>query len=764
MPELGLWLDARQACQAREWAFISHAHTDHIAAHPRVILSAPTARFLRARLPGTRHEHILPYGQAMEIPAPGSLARLTLLPAGHIFGSAMALLEAGGPSLLYTGDFKLRPSRSAETCTPCRADILVMETTFGRPHYRFPPTAELMNAVLCFCREALDNDETPVLLAYSLGKSQEVLACLTAAGLPVMVHGAIGNFTRLYQELGQSFPPHEPYAAQAACGKVLLWPPGAGLPRGIGKFRTAVLTGWAVDPHCRFRYRCDAAFPLSDHADFDELQEMVRQVQPRKILTLHGFAADFAATLRAAGYDAYALSEADQLSLPLVVAGVRPDRRRSPPPVPPLPPPAAGASLFADFAAACAEVALEAGKRAKVRRVADYLRSLRGPELVWAATWLTGHPFPAPQNQVLQVGWVALREALCAAADRTPAAFQEVYLRHSDLGVTAAVLLEGRSAGGRLTLTGAANLFGQLSEAQGAPGKEALLRSVLEQGSGLEAKYLVKILTGDLRIGLKDGLVEEAIAEAFGRPVEAVRNAHLLLGNIGETAVLAAADQLGTATIQPFRPVRFMLASPEPSAPAVWQRMASNRSPEQAAAEVWLEDKYDGVRCQLHKRGGKVALYSRDLKEITRTFGELADRVRPGLEDFILDGEIVATRGGRALPFAELQRRLGGREGDLFLGGDVPIEFIAFDLLWEGGQDLLETPLRTRRQRLERLAATGPGFQLARLQTAHGAEEVEAAFVAARERGNEGLVIKNPDSRYAPGRRGLAWIKLKQAF
>lgn len=330
LPELGLRLDARHACGDHEWAFVSHAHTDHIAAHPRVILSAPTARFLRARLPGTRQEHILPFGQAMEISAAETPARLTLLPAGHIFGSAMALVEAGGRSLLYTGDFKLRPSRSAETCTPCRADVLVMETTFGRPHYRFPPTAEVLNAVLRFCREALDNDETPVLRAYSLGKSQELLSGLTAAGLPVMLHGAIWNTTRLYQELGQSFPPHEPYAAQAACGKVLLWPPGAGLPRGTGKFRTAVLTGWAVDPHCRFRYRCDAAFPLSDHADFDELQELVRQVQPRKILTLHGFAADFAATLRAAGYDAHALSEPDQLLLPFGVAGVEPDRRRTP--------------------------------------------------------------------------------------------------------------------------------------------------------------------------------------------------------------------------------------------------------------------------------------------------------------------------------------------------------------------------------------------------------------------------------------------------
>jgi Cft2 family RNA processing exonuclease len=330
LPELGLWLDARRICQDQEWAFISHAHTDHIAAHPCVILSAPTARFLRARLPGTRQEHILPYGQAMEIPAAGTPARLTLLPAGHIFGSAMAWVEAGGRSLLYTGDFKLRPSRSAETCTPCRADVLVMETTFGRPQYRFPPTAEVLNAVIRFCREALDNDETPVLLGYSLGKSQELLSHLATAGLPVMLHGAIWKVTRLYEELGQSFPPHEPYDARTAAGKVLLWPPGAGLPPGVEKPRAAVLTGWAMDPRCRFRYRCAAAFPWSDHADFDELQDMVRQVRPRKILTLHGFAADFAATLRAAGYDAHALSEPDQLFLPFGAAGVEADRRQTP--------------------------------------------------------------------------------------------------------------------------------------------------------------------------------------------------------------------------------------------------------------------------------------------------------------------------------------------------------------------------------------------------------------------------------------------------
>jgi len=159
-----------------------------------------------------------------------------------------------------------------------------METTYGRPQYAFPAADAVMKGVVRFCREALDNEETPVLLGYSLGKSQELLCGLGDADLPLMLHGAVYKLTQIYEQFGQCFPKYERYEAGAARGKVLLCPPNvinSAMLRKLGKTRTAMLTGWAVDPNCRFRYQCDTAFPLSDHADFPELLELVKLVQPK---------------------------------------------------------------------------------------------------------------------------------------------------------------------------------------------------------------------------------------------------------------------------------------------------------------------------------------------------------------------------------------------------------------------------------------------------------------------------------------------------
>ena len=281
---MGLWLDAHEP-QVQK-VFVSHAHSDHIAEHKEIILSAPTAKLMQIRLPGRRREHVLNFGEQRHFKFDNAGFDLTLLPAGHIFGSAMSLIEAEGQKLLYTGDFKLRPGLSAEPCEPEPADILIMETTYGRPKYVFPPTAPVLKGIVRFCQEALDNGETAVLLGYSLGKSQELLCELGESGLPLMLHGAVFNLTQIYEQFGQCFPKYERYEAGSARGKVLLCPPqvvNSAMLRNLGKIRTAILTGWAVDPNCRFRYQCDAAFPLSDHADFPSLIEFVKRVGPKKV-------------------------------------------------------------------------------------------------------------------------------------------------------------------------------------------------------------------------------------------------------------------------------------------------------------------------------------------------------------------------------------------------------------------------------------------------------------------------------------------------
>lgn len=316
LPAWGLWLDPHHRVQGSDAAFVSHAHADHTGAHREVLFSRATQKLMRARVSGKRTEHVLDFG----IPQTWGPGTITLHPAGHILGSAMARLESEGQSLLYTGDFKLRPGFASERCEPRPSDILIMETTFGRPHYVFPPTAEVIAALVEFCQRTISADEVPLLLGYSLGKTQEILCALRQTGLRVMLHGSASTMTGVYADLGQSMPAYTEWDPAAARGHVVIAPPGAAATRleaSVEKVRKAVLTGWAMDPSCRYQYQADTAFPLSDHADFPDLLEFVRQVNPCLVYTLHGFAADFAETLRELGYDARPLSEPDQLTLSL---------------------------------------------------------------------------------------------------------------------------------------------------------------------------------------------------------------------------------------------------------------------------------------------------------------------------------------------------------------------------------------------------------------------------------------------------------------
>src|SRR5438105_4832822 len=313
LPEQDLWLDP---WDAKRFAFISHAHSDHIAPHEEIIISEPTARLLQSRLPGRRIEHILPFGEQQTVHG----IDVTLLPAGHIFGSAQCFLSLGDETLLYTGDFKLRPGKSAEQAQWRQADTLIMETTFGPPRYRFPPTEQVIDQMISFCRETIDAGNVPVLLGYSLGKAQEILCSLDGAGLTPMLHGSVYRMTQIYEQFGQSFCKYVRYNSNDVAGKVLICPPSANrshMLEGISHKRVAMMSGWAVDPNAIHRYQVDAAFPLSDHADYDDLVRYVELVQPRRVLTLHGFAAAFARDLRARGVEAWALSEENQMELQL---------------------------------------------------------------------------------------------------------------------------------------------------------------------------------------------------------------------------------------------------------------------------------------------------------------------------------------------------------------------------------------------------------------------------------------------------------------
>src|SRR5437763_7642401 len=216
---------------------------------------------MQARLPGDRNEHDLNFVKKTTVRG----LNVTLIPAGHIFGSAQFLLETGADSLLYTGDFKLRPGRSAEPAEWRHAETLIMETTFGLPRYRFPPTEKVVGQIVAFCRDALESGAVPVLLGYSLGKAQEILCALAGAGLKPMLHDTVHRMTRIYEQFGQSFCEYERYNANQVAGKVLICPPSVVRSPMLEKIkdkRVAMISGWAVDPNAIYRYQGDAAFPL----------------------------------------------------------------------------------------------------------------------------------------------------------------------------------------------------------------------------------------------------------------------------------------------------------------------------------------------------------------------------------------------------------------------------------------------------------------------------------------------------------------------
>ncbi len=404
----------------------------------------------------------------------------------------------------------------------------------------------------------------------------------------------------------------------------------------------------------------------------------------------------------------------------------------------------------------------------KTAILAAYLRELDELELPIACTYFSGRPFAESDPRSIGLGWAGLAAAISAVAARPPEALREAYDRYSDVGLAAEDLLVGvghdPDPAVSPTLVEVDRALSVVEQASGAAPKVDLLAGLLSRCDPTTARGVVMILGGDLRIGLREGLLEAAIARAFDRPLDAVKRATQLSGEVGRTAALAREDRLHAARLTLFRPLKPMLASPAEDAAAIVARLGE---------EVWVEDKYDGIRAQLHRAGDRVALYSRDLHDVTGQFPEVADDASDLPWDGVLDGELLAYRDGTVLPFLALQARLGRKAPSAAIRERVPVIFVAWDLLALGPRDgqaepLLDLPLRERRARLEvlvlPLADESGRFALSYLGRVSGVEGLEAAFAAARERRNEGLMVKDPGSRYTPGRRGQGWLKLKRAL
>lgn len=309
LPDCNLWLDPHHA---QPIAVVSHAHADHMKPHGGVLSSPATAAMMQLRGATLCRFDTADFGATREI----GDAKITLFPAGHVLGSAQVLVEHDGRRLLYSGDFKLRSGLSAEAIEIPEVDIVVMETTFGLSRYKFPQREQVMAEVREFCEVALLSGNSPVLFCYSLGKGQEVLAGLHDFDFPIYLHQNHFEMAQLYQRFGIQLPPYRLYVPGRKLNGVLLCASGCrrgGWFQKLPNVRTAYISGWALDRGARWRFGTDAAFPLSDHADYEELFEYVERTSARQIYTMHGFDVDFARDLRRQGFDAQPLqSQADK--------------------------------------------------------------------------------------------------------------------------------------------------------------------------------------------------------------------------------------------------------------------------------------------------------------------------------------------------------------------------------------------------------------------------------------------------------------------
>lgn len=408
--------------------------------------------------------------------------------------------------------------------------------------------------------------------------------------------------------------------------------------------------------------------------------------------------------------------------------------------------------------AECAEaVAATTKKLAKAALLGSYLETLSQPDLTRAARYFAGHQFASADARTTNVGGSIISAALSDATGFSSEDLYPRYVRLGDPGELAAEIIKEtkRAVWPTITLVETESLIARLSETRGIKNKTALLAAVLHKATPLEAKYLVKLLAGDLRIGLREGLVEDAIARVFGQSLADVSYANMLLGDIGETAVRARVGDLRDVSMRLFHPIKFMLATPAADLTDVARTMPQ---------EFLVEDKFDGIRAQAHVESGRVAIYSRTMDEITHRFPELIEPLRSLAADVIIDGEIIPANDEVILPFSELQKRLGRKNVGTQLLKSVPVVLVAYDLLYARGKVLLDQPLSERRHLLAQLVSDQGPLRMSKGRLLSDAAMLDDEFDRARARGNEGLMIKSPISPYKPGRRGRDWLKLKRAI
>lgn len=431
-------------------------------------------------------------------------------------------------------------------------------------------------------------------------------------------------------------------------------------------------------------------------------------------------------------------------------------------------------SALTRFAEVAEQIGATTKRLEKAALLGQYFAALQDDDLTLAARYLAGYTFPLRDQRTTNVGGAALLTALSVVTQVEPSLLKTKLVNLGDLGDVAAAVFPTQNSPS-LRLEDVAIALEQLAETKGTKQKLAWLVDLLQQATPLEAKYVIKLLAGDLRIGLKEGAVEDAIARLFNQSIARIQWVNMLTGDIGETALLARYNQLDTARMRLFHPIKFMLASPAADLEDVAKQMP---------AEFAIEDKYDGIRAQVHvapaveddiplhgvaQHGVQVALFSRTLDEITASFPDLVAPLAElgqtaNFTGLILDGEIVPIQGAQILPFQVLQKRLGRKTLPQALLQSIPVAFIAYDVLYYKGDVLIDQSFAVRRAVLDSLQLQGVTVKSAISQRFREIAAIDDEFLAARARGNEGLMVKDPNATYKPGKRGKEWLKIKRAI
>ncbi len=438
-------------------------------------------------------------------------------------------------------------------------------------------------------------------------------------------------------------------------------------------------------------------------------------------------------------------------------------------------------SLFSDFALTLADVAETSGRHDKADRLGALLAGLDDDDLRRAARWAGGRVFPLSDQRTVQVGFAALRKATAAATGADEDDLRAALVRQGDPGDVAAGALDALvpPVEPTLTMADADAFFAEVAETRGGTKKAALIADLLGRVTPVEARFVVKLLAGELRIGMLDGGVESAIARLYERKGADVRRAHMLTGDVGETAVLARHGRLAEAHLRLFHPLKFMLAT---AAEASDERTLAQEVGRQIPPPVAVEDKFDGIRAQAHvaanpgdpdlhgvaEGAARVALFSRTLDAITPAFpdlvGPLAVLAETSPGGVIVDGEIVPVDAdGAVVPFQSLQKRLGRKTASADLRAEVPVAFVAYDVLAWDGEPTLDRTYGERQALLDRLPLAAP-LRRSAVTELEDLDRLDDLFDQARARGNEGLMVKALNSAYKPGRRGRAWLKVKKAL